>query len=206
VAKRRLISIFVGVPDDMLLDIGRIIVLAAQLDHDRMQLLEAVHPVTESAARRSGDITQDIKEAFSAQPFDRLLGRVLTWLQDVGNLLAVRDQLAHSVGGYEVRADGTTRYTRLHLKESEEAQVQFGASRLKDWVMQMADASDDGNRLVIESSLLKERGAAAHDDLLKGREEFRLSAKRLQEHDPYDEETNETSTTRLPRHESNHRR
>jgi len=48
---RKLIHMFVGVPDEILRSIGLIVVLSAQLDFKRMQLLEAADqiPVTTSA-------------------------------------------------------------------------------------------------------------------------------------------------------------
>lgn len=40
VATRRLLSLFVGVPDEMLRSIGLIVVLSSRLDHVRMQTLK----------------------------------------------------------------------------------------------------------------------------------------------------------------------
>ena len=39
-ATRRLLSLFVGVPDEMLRSIGLIVVLSSRLDHARMQTLK----------------------------------------------------------------------------------------------------------------------------------------------------------------------
>ena len=58
-----MLHMFVGVPDDMLLDIGRLVVLAAQLDLHKMKLLEVANsvPVTESAKGSRKQLNKDIK-------------------------------------------------------------------------------------------------------------------------------------------------
>jgi hypothetical protein len=166
----------------MLLDIGRLVVLGAQLDLHKMKLFEVASsvPVTESAKRPRRQLNKDMKAAFSVAPFDRLKIRLETWLEDVANLLDRRDEIAHSVGGYEVRGDGTARYTRLHPKQ-EESQTQFDASTLSEWVMRMSDANHSGVDLLIESIILKEGGVEAHDNHLKHREEYGRSVKELEE-------------------------
>ena len=59
--------ISVGVPNEILRDIGLVMVMVAQVDHRRMTLLHKVAdiPVEESAAyRRSADLTKTIKQRF----------------------------------------------------------------------------------------------------------------------------------------------
>jgi hypothetical protein len=181
-ARGKMLHMFVGVPDEMLLDIGRLVVLGAQLDPHKMKLFEVASsvPVTESAKRPRKQLNKDLKAAFSVAPFDRLKIRLEAWLEDVANLLDRRDEIAHSVGGYEVRGDGTARSTRLHPKQ-EESQTQFDASTLNEWVMRMSDAQYTGVGLLIESMVLKEGGVEAHDNHLKHREEYERSVKQLEE-------------------------
>jgi len=56
--KRTVLVRFVGVPDETLKQIGMVIVMAARLDHQRMQMLEAIAevPVNDVSKLRRDDL------------------------------------------------------------------------------------------------------------------------------------------------------
>jgi hypothetical protein len=69
---RRLLSLFVGVPEEMLRSIGLIVVLSSQLDHIRMQILEEADqvPVTTSADWPRRRLTQALISAYVEPLFE----------------------------------------------------------------------------------------------------------------------------------------
>lgn len=188
-AKKKLIGAFIGVPDEMLYDIGRVVVLGAQLDYRRMLLLEAVKqvPAATSARFSRKDLTKQIAAAFGNPPFDRLQNDVARWLHEVSNLLGIRDELAHSVGGYETRGDGKARYVKLHPKQPK-PELQFTPPKLSEFVSLMLDANGAGVELEIQAQILRERGSEGHKAWLQQREQYKLAVQQLDEIDLYTEQ------------------
>jgi hypothetical protein len=122
---------FDGVPDDMLRTIGTIVVLAARLDFLRMRLWEVMTsvPVGTSAKLGRDDLTQEIRTVVGTAPFDVLADRTNAWLREADDLFHIRDNLSHSIGGFETRGDGRQRYVLHHLR-SGSVRTQYTAATL----------------------------------------------------------------------------
>ena len=157
---RKLLGLFVGVPDEMLRSIGLIAVLSARLDFIRIQLLEAADqvPLTASANWPRHEVRKALVSAFSDPLFTPLYQQVSTWLEEGDPLFAYRDELMHSVGGYEVRGNGAARFIREHPRTPGVTQPQKTADELDTVVMALADATHEGVGLHLDTILLVEHG------------------------------------------------
>jgi hypothetical protein len=156
--------ISVGVPDEILRDIGLVMVMAAQLDHRRMTLLHKVAdiPVEESAAyRRSSDLTKAIKEQFSVDPLMLMKPRVDAWLGEVTTAFEIRNRYAHSITYFEARGDGTSGSYIRHLRSSE-AQPVVDATALQADIERIHRAGSVGVRLELDAMVLRQGGADAY--------------------------------------------
>ena len=180
--KSRTVGSFVGVPDDMLRSIGIVIVLAAQTDLRRMQLHEAATrvPVTTSAGWPRGKLTNALDEAFSQPPFDRMQVTVSHWFNDISQLFDIRDDLAHSVGGFESRGDGRQRFV-LYEPKTGKTRRQFTAAKLAEIVERMHDAHFVGARLYFEAISLANGGVEGHEAYLASQREYRARVEALQD-------------------------
>lgn len=169
----KLLHLFVGVPDDMLRSIGLIVVLAAQLDYLRMQLLQVANstPIEESAKYSRDDLTKEIKKAFKTAPFDRMAARVGAWLRRANDLFDIRDRVCHSTGHYETRADGHSGFYAVHHK-SGQTRPQFTAARLDGFVRRLIDATGFGQGFLFEAGALASGGTDAHDAYLAEQERW----------------------------------
>ena len=138
---RKLIHMFVGVPDEMLRIIGMIAVLSARLDFIRIQLLEEADqvPLTTSAYWDRQKVRDALELAFSEPPFAPIYQQVSTWLETGDSLFGFRDDLMHSVGGYEVRGDGAARFVREQPRTPRVKQPQKTAVKLDPVVMALAE-------------------------------------------------------------------
>lgn len=181
-AKRKLIGLFVGVPDDMLRSIGLIVVMAAGLDDQRMMLLEvaASVPAATSAKYQRKQLTQELKTAFSAAPLDQLADRVTAWLDEVNSLFDIRDKISHSTAYYETRGDGTTGFY-AHHPSSGQTRLQFTADKLDEFILRFSDASCEGTRLQLDAGLLVNEGSAAYQVYLDQRAAYEASVRELLE-------------------------
>ena len=185
--KRKILGLFVGVPDEMLRSIGTIVVLAAQVDLQRMNLLEAATSVAvvTSANYPRDRLTRAIRDAFSAAPLDRLWRKVDAWLREADNLFDIRDELAHSVGGFETRGDGVQRYVMQRPKTGR-TRLQFTAERLNEFTMRLLDANSSGLDLYFETGILVNQGPNAHDAYVAQREQVRRAMENLADSDTED--------------------
>ena len=179
--KPQLIGAFYGVPDEMLKQIGIVVVLSARLDLTRMKILEAATsvPVRVSSTYRRPDLKKALKDAFANAPLDRLQDRMNAWHGQVDQLFNFRDNLVHSGGAYETRGDGTSRYVREHAREGE--RTQFSQSKLEAIIERLSDAESDGVGLHIETSVLVSQGPEAHDQMLAQHELYRQAVQRMHE-------------------------
>jgi hypothetical protein len=177
---RKLIHMFVGVPDEMLRSIGLIVVLSAPLDFKRMQLFEAADqiPVTTSADWPRRRVTENLLSAFSAPLFARQQQQVATWLQEGDSLFDFRDDLVHSVGAYEVRGNGVSRFIREHPRNSRVKQRQVIAEELDTVVMRLHDVTFEGVGLLLDTIFLIEHGPEAHANYVKQREDLHAEQQR----------------------------
>jgi hypothetical protein len=106
--QRTVLGRFVGPPDETLKQIGMVIVMAARLDHQRMQMLEITAGVSvEDASKlRREVLTKRLKDSVRSKPLSRLEAKVNEWLREANDLLQIRDWLAHSEAYYQVWGDG----------------------------------------------------------------------------------------------------
>lgn len=148
-------------------------VMAARLDHQRMTILEraADVPVKTSASWPRDRLKEQINDAFSQPPLDRLLRRVQDWLSEVDELFRLRDRYAHSITYYEVRGDGTAGSFTHHPKSGRTIPV-VNEPELDDEIRRLSDAGFIGSGLEIEIMILREDGAAAHDAHLKVHQDY----------------------------------
>jgi hypothetical protein len=169
---------FVGVPEELLADIGRIVVLGAHLEYTRLMLLDnatrGARPIKKLAALAWPDATREIKEAFNAEPFDRLGGQVNAWLDRVNDLIEYRHTVAHSMAYYEFRGDGTTGYGNLQPRKGQ-SKPQFTREDLKDIVARMVKAHREGHSLWIEVIVIREDGPGGHDAFLEQRRQAEVA-------------------------------
>ena len=86
--KRTVLGRFIGPPDETLKQIGMVIVMAARLDYQRMQILErtAGVPVEESANLRRRTLTRRLKDSVRREPLNRLEIKLNEWLREVNDL------------------------------------------------------------------------------------------------------------------------
>jgi hypothetical protein len=173
VRKTQLLGAFVGVPDQMLRSIGLIVVVAAKLDHQRMELLEqaAGVPVPTSSKYWRSQLTDAIRASFANPPFDRLQDRVHAWLADADNLFDIRDTVSHSTGYYVVRGDGSSGFYS-HRPSTGNTRPQFTAGKLEEFVLRFVDALHEGAGLTMEAGIINEGGLEAHDEFLSRRAAF----------------------------------
>jgi hypothetical protein len=173
-ARRQLIGIFVGVPDEMLRTIGMIVVMTAQLGATRMKLLEVTRsiPVADSARMKHKEVTKAIRQAFDSAPLSPMKDRVDEWLSDAESLFQLRNTIVHSTGGFETRGDGAQRFVREHPRDGG-TKPQLTSIELDDVVLRLSDATGDGFRLSMDAGVLVGQGSAAYDELMTQRERLR---------------------------------
>jgi hypothetical protein len=176
---RRLLSLFVGVPEEMLRSIGLIVVLSSQLDHVRMQILEEADqvPVTTSADWSRRRLTEALISAYAEPLFEPLRQQLATWLEEGESLFDFRDDLVHSVGAYETRGDGSQRFIKEHPRSSG-IKLQVTAEELDALVMRLSDATHEGVRLRLDTIVLVDGGPKAYADRIKQLEDIHAEQQR----------------------------
>jgi hypothetical protein len=169
--KRTVIGRFVGPHDETLKQIGMVIVMAARLDHQRMQILEitAGVPVGDSGSLRRAVLTARLKDSVRGEPLNRLEPKLNEWLREVNDLLDIRDWLAHSETYHQVWGDGQRGHFMMRPKTGQ-VRPAFTLEKLEQVVDRLDDASSDGWRLVMDLGTLA-HDEAAYDANLKVREQ-----------------------------------
>ncbi len=180
--KRTVIGRFVGAPDETLRAIGMVIVMAAQLDYQRMRILDitAGIPVADSANFTRAQLTKRLKESVSSPPLDRLQARLNTWIQEVIDLWDIRDTLAHSDAYFETRGDGQQGHFMLRPKTGK-VRPAFTPQKLEEIIDRLSDAGRDATRLEIEAGILLHQGVDAHEAHLKAHEEYEARVAKMME-------------------------
>jgi len=172
----RVRNLFVGVPDELLPDLGRVVALSSQLEFRRLKLLEASSteaiPVTTSASWRRERVRDALLEALSHSLFEDLRTVVTVWLEDGDALLVRRDQLVHSIGGQEIRG-ASSRFVTEHPRMAGVTRPQITAEALDTLVWQLAEANDTGVRLYLDTTLVANHGRVAYEAHVKSREQQR---------------------------------
>jgi hypothetical protein len=162
-----------GVTDETLTNIGRVVVMGAKLDYQRMKLLEVVAdvPIADSARWDRKRLKDEIRDSFDRSPLDRLSERVGAWLTEVDNLLDLRDRYAHSITYHEVRGDGTRGSYISHPKTGI-IRPEPNAAAWEALVLRLSDALSVGVTLDIEARILRHQGVEAHDAHRRAHEEY----------------------------------
>jgi hypothetical protein len=157
--RRTVLGRFVGPPDETLKQIGMVIVMAARLDHQRMQMLEATAGVSieDSSKMRRNDLTKRLKQRVQRQPLNRLQSKLNNWLREADDLLDIRDWLAHSEPYYQVWADGRSGHFMMRPRTGQ-VRPAFTLEKLEHVIDRLDDATSDGVRLVMDL------GTLAHDE------------------------------------------
>ena len=148
--KRTVLGRFIGPPDETLKQIGMVIVMAARLDYQRMQILErtAGVPVEESANLRRRTLTRRLKDSVRREPLNRLEIKLNEWLREVNDLTG-HPRLARPLRDVP---PGLGRWSQEHV------------------VDRLDDAGRDGWRLMMDLGTLA-HDEAAYDANLKVREQ-----------------------------------
>jgi hypothetical protein len=157
--KRTVIGRFVGPPDETLKQIGMVIVMAARLDHQRMQMLEVTAgvPVADAAKLPRRVLTKRIKASVRSKPLNRLEAKVNEWLREVNDLLDIRDWLAHSETYHQVWGDGRRGHFMMQPRTGR-VRPAFSLEKLEQVIDRLGDATSNGIRLVMDL------GTLAHDE------------------------------------------
>jgi len=157
--KRTVLGRFIGVPDETLKQIGMVIVMTARLDHQRMQMLEATAGISveEGSNLRREVLTKRLKDSVQGKPLDRLAPELNEWLQEVNDLLDIRDWLAHSEAYYQVWGDGRSGHFMKRPRKGQ-ARRAFTLEKLERVIDRLDDATSEGARLVMGLATL------AHDE------------------------------------------
>lgn len=186
--KRTVIGRFIGPPDETLKQIGMVIVMAARLDHRRMQMLEATAGISvEDASKLPRDaLTKRLKDSVQSKPLNRLETKLNNWLREVNDLLEIRDWLAHSETYHQVWGDGRSGHFMMRPRTGQ-VRPAFTLEKLEQVIDRLDDATSEGMRLVMDLGTLAQ-DEAQYDANLKVRAqveatwaEMAADAKRLRE-------------------------
>jgi hypothetical protein len=173
-AKKEILASFIGVPEETLRSIGTVTVMAARLDHQRMQILEhaAGVPVATSAGRKRSAVTEQLKDSVLKDPINRLAARFDKWHREVLDLLDIRDDLSHSDFWYQVWGDGRSGMFMARPKTGQ-VRAQFSLAKLDEVVERLHDACSDGQLLVIDAmTLAQPDGVLVYAANLRKRQEW----------------------------------
>lgn len=157
--KKAVLGRFVGVPDETLKQIGMVIVMAARLDHQRMEMLEVTAGVSveEASKLRREALTKELKDSVKNKPLNRLETKLHDWLREVNDLLEIRDWLAHSETYYQVWGDGRRGHFMMRPRTGQ-VRPAFTLEKLEQVIDRLDDATSEGVRLVLDL------GTLAHDE------------------------------------------
>ena len=157
--KRTVLGRFIGPPDETLKQIGMVVVMAAKLDHERMLILErtAGVPVEESAKLSRRALTKRLKESARREPLNRLEAKLNEWLDEVNDLLDIRDWLAHSATYHQVWGDGRRGHFMMRPKTGE-----VRPALTLEGLEQVIDRLDAAGH--VGWSLMMDLGTLAHDE------------------------------------------
>jgi hypothetical protein len=157
--KRTVLGRFIGVPDETLKQIGMVIVMAARLDHQRMQMLEATAGISveDASKMRRNDLTKRLKQSVLSKPLNRVQTKLNDWFREANDLLDIRDWLAHSEPYYQVWADGRSGHFMMRPRTGK-VRPAFTLEKLEQVIDRLDDATSDGVRLVMDLRTL------AHDE------------------------------------------
>jgi len=167
--KRTVLARFVGPPDETLKQVGMVIVMAARLDHQRMQMLENTAGVSvEDASKLPRDVlTKRLKDSVRSKPLNRLDTKLNEWLREANDLLEIRDWLAHSETYHQVWGDGRRGHFMMRPRTGQ-VRPAFTLEKLEQVIDRLSDATSDGMRLMMDLGTLA-HNEAQYDANLKVR-------------------------------------